>query len=84
MFSSNQSLAALYILCIVAHMARVIVKGLVHNGKKKKDRQDVNQQTQEAHKAMKTIKGALSETSVPFKAPFAKFGAIKPRLYRLR
>jgi hypothetical protein len=52
-------------LCIVAHIARVIVKGLVHNGKKKKDRQDVNQQTQESHKPMKTIKGALSETSVP-------------------
>jgi|GEM_PF-3290285 hypothetical protein len=65
MFSSNQSLAALYILCIVAHIARVIVKGLVHNGKKKKDRQDVNTQMQEAHKAMKTIKGALSETAVP-------------------
>jgi hypothetical protein len=51
-------------LCIVAHIARVIVKGLVHNSKKKKDRQDVYKQTQEAHKAMKTIKGALSETSV--------------------
>ena len=65
MFSFNQPLVALQILCIVAHIARVIVKGLVHNGKKKIDRQDVNTQMQESHKAMKTMKGALSETSVP-------------------